>query len=216
GASGYTIDPATITVQFRGVPPPFTIAHVLIHAHELARNRDQQANRLLGNFDGVTAGSVADLYTELLGGREIHPVDADTGAADDLRLLELGDDFFGEGDRAVHDDAVRVAAHFNDLCIVDGTRDHQLGVDLIKDGLDEIDRNVIAAEIFDPEFCHCFLRPQSKSLSGIVPKNFAPRFGGNLAVAADRAHGLVGEFVDGVAVRVVGGDHQVIIADVLD
>src|SRR5262245_23295875 len=87
GASGYTIDPATIPVQFRGVPPPFTVAHVLVHTHEFARNCDQQANRLLGNFDGVTAGSVADLYAELLGGREIHPVDADTGAADDLRLL---------------------------------------------------------------------------------------------------------------------------------
>src|SRR5262245_9102565 len=143
GASGYTIDPATITVQFRGMPPPFTVAHVLVHAHELARDRDQQANRLFGNLDGVAARGVADPYAELLGGREIHPVDADTGAADDLRLLELGNDFFGERDRAVHDDTVRVAAHFNDLCIVGGTRDHQLGVDLIKGGLDEIDRYVV-------------------------------------------------------------------------
>src|SRR5262245_58169556 len=216
GASGYTIDPATITVQFRGVPPPFTVAHVLIHAHELARNRNQQADRLLGNFDGVAAGGVADLYTELLGGREIHPVDADTGAADDLRLLELGDDFFGEGDRAVHDDAVRVAAHFNDLCIVGGTRNHQLGVDLIEDRLDEIDRNVIAAEIFDPKFCHRFLCPQSKCLGRIVPKNLPARFDGDFIVATDRPDGLVRELVDGVAVRVVGRDHQVIVADVLD
>src|SRR5215468_6185744 len=216
GASGYTIDPATITVQFRGVPPPFTIAHVLIHAHELARNRDQQANRLLGNFDGVAAGGIADSYAELLGGREIHPVDADSGAADDLRLFQLRDDFFGEGDRAVHDDPVRVAAHFNDLCIVGGTRDHELGVDLIKDGFDEIDRNVIAAEVFNPKFSHCFLRPQSKGLGRIVPKNLAARFDGDLIVAADRAYRLVRELVDGVAVRVVGSDHQVIVADVLD
>src|SRR5262245_28668668 len=216
GASGYTIDPATITVQFRRVPPPFTIAHVLIHAHELARNRDQQANRLFGNFDGVAAGSVTDSYAELLGGREIHPVDADSSAADDLSLLQLRDDFFGEGDRAVHDDPVRVAAHFNDLCIVGGTRDHELGVDLIKDGFDEIDRNVIAAEVFNAKFSHCFLRPQSKGLGRIVPKNLAARFDGDLIVAADRAYRLVRELVDGVAVRVVGSDHQVIVSDVLD
>src|SRR4029453_5956682 len=56
-----------------------------------------------------------------------------------------------------------------------------------------------------------FLRPQSKSLGGIVPKNFAPRFGRDLVVAADRPHRLVRELVDGIAVGVVGGDHQVII-----
>src|SRR5437899_1608496 len=61
-----------------------------------------------------------------------------------------------------------------------------------------------------------FLRPQSEGLGRIIPEYFAPRFGGNLIIAADRAHGLVRELVDGGAVRIVGGDHQVIIADMFD
>src|SRR5262245_8884722 len=60
------------------------------------------------------------------------------------------------------------------------------------------------------------LRPQSKGLGRIVPENLPPRFDGNFVIAADRAHRPVRELVDGVAVRVVGGDHQVIVADVLD
>src|SRR4029453_10762438 len=104
GASRYPIDPPAITVQFRGVPPPLAVVHILVHAHELARNRDEQADGLLGNFDRVAARGVANFYTELLGGGEIHPVDADAGAADDFGLLELRDDFLGERDRAVHDD----------------------------------------------------------------------------------------------------------------
>src|SRR4029453_17031136 len=159
GASRYTIDPAAITVQFRGVSPPLAVVHILVHAHELARNRDEQADGLLGNFDRVAAGGVADFYTELLGGREIHPVDADAGATDNFCFLELRDDFLGERDRAVHDDPVRVAAHFNDLGIGGWTRDHQLGVDLIKDRLNEIDGNVVAAKVLDPKFSHCFLTP---------------------------------------------------------
>src|SRR5215813_11399559 len=58
--------------------------------------------------------------------------------------------------------------------------------------------------------------PQSKCLGRIIPKNLAARFDGDFIVAADRAYRLVRELVDGVAVRVVGGDHQVIVADVLD
>ncbi len=107
--------------------------------------RDEQADGLLGNFDGVATGGVADFYAELLGRREVHPVHADAGSADDLRLLELRDNFLGKGNRAVHDDAVRVATHFNDFGIVGGPRDHQLGVDLIKDWLDEIDGHVVTA-----------------------------------------------------------------------
>ena len=142
--------------------------HILVHAHELARNRDEQADGLLGNFDRVAARGVADFYTELLGSREIHPVDADAGAADDFGFLELRDDFLGERDRAVHDDPVRVAAHFDDLRIVGGPRDHQLRVDLIKDRFDEIDWNIVAAEVFDPKFSHCFsYAPNPKVLVGL-------------------------------------------------
>src|SRR5437867_8031236 len=44
------------------------------------------------------------------------------------------------------------STHFNHLGIVGGPRDHQLGIDLIKDRFDEIDGNIVAAEIFDPKF----------------------------------------------------------------
>jgi hypothetical protein len=39
----------------------------------------------------------------------------------------------------------------------------------------------------------------------------APR--GNFIVAADRANLSIRELIDGTAVRIVGGDHQVIVAD---
>src|SRR5512132_197877 len=143
-ASRDTINPAAIAVQLRGVPPPLAVVHILVHAHEFARNRDEQADGLLRDFDGVAARGIANFYAELLCSREVHPIDTDTGAANDLGLLQLRDDFLGEGNRAVHDDPVRVTTHFNDLCIVRGPPDYQLSVDLIKDRLDKIDGNIVA------------------------------------------------------------------------
>jgi hypothetical protein len=40
------------------------------------------------------------------------------------------------------------------------------------------------------------LRSQTKRLGRIVPEDFAPRFGGDLVVAADRADGFIGELID--------------------
>ena len=115
---------AAVSMQFCRMAAPFAVAHVLVHAHELARDRDQQADGLLGDFDGVATGRVADLYAELFGGREIHPVDTDAGTANHLGFLQLRDDIFGEGHRAVHDNPVRVTTHFNDFRVVGGPRQH--------------------------------------------------------------------------------------------
>src|SRR4029453_19506887 len=111
-----------------------------------------KAGGLVRSFGGVATRGVANFYAEPLGSREVHPIDADTGAADDLSLLQLRDNFLGEGDRAVHDDPVRVTTHFDDLCIVGRPRDHQLGVDLIKDRFVEIDGNFFVASYFHHNF----------------------------------------------------------------
>src|SRR5262244_971286 len=113
--AGDARDRAAIRVQLGGMPPPASLAHVLVHAHELARDRDQKADRLLGDFDRVTARRVADLDAELVRGLEVHAVDADAGAADDLAALELRNDLARERHGAVHDDTVGVAAGLGDL-----------------------------------------------------------------------------------------------------
>jgi hypothetical protein len=60
------------------------------------------------------------------------------------------------------------------------------------------------------------LGAETESLSRIVPEDFAPRFGGDSFVAADRAHGLLRKFIDGVAMRIICGNHQVIVADMFN
>ena len=57
---------------------------------------------------------------------------------------------------------------------------------------------------------------QAERLGRVIPENLGARLTGNLVVAADRADGLVRELIDGVAVRIVGGDHQIVVADVID
>ena len=83
-------------VQFGRMAAPFAVAHILIHAHQLARNGDQQPDRLLGNFDRVAACGITDDQTVVPGGLKVHSVHADTGARDDFRTLELRNDFTGE------------------------------------------------------------------------------------------------------------------------
>ena len=82
----------------------------------------------------------------ILGGFEIHAIDADAGAADDLGALELGDDLARQRHRAVHNDAVGVFAHFHDLGVVGRAAYRHIGVHFGEDRLDQIHRNIVAAK----------------------------------------------------------------------
>ncbi len=147
GAPLNAVHPAAVGVQLGGVALPFAVAHVLVHAHELARNRDQQADRLFGDFDGIAAGRVTNDQAVVFGCFEIHAVDADAGAANDLGALKLRNDLARQRHRAVHDDAVGVPGHLHDFGVVGRAPDRHVGIDLSENRLDQIDRHVVAAKI---------------------------------------------------------------------
>src|SRR6266545_4225063 len=90
GSSLDSVDAPAIRVQLGRVATPFAVAHVLVHAHELARNRDQETDRLLGDFNRITPRGVADDQAMICRGFAIHAIDADPGAADHLAAFELG------------------------------------------------------------------------------------------------------------------------------
>ncbi len=127
--------------------PPLAFAHILIHAHELPRNCDEQADRLLRNFDRIAACGVTDDQTVIFGRFEVHAVDADPGATDDFGPFELRDDFARKRHGTVHDNAIRVFAHLHDLGVVGRPPNRHVGVDLSENRLDQVDRYVVAPEI---------------------------------------------------------------------
>jgi hypothetical protein len=47
----------------------------------------------------------------------------------------------------VHDDAVGIASHFNNLRVVGGSPDRHIRIDFGEDGFDQMNRYVIAAEV---------------------------------------------------------------------
>jgi hypothetical protein len=130
---GPSLDPrdtAAVGVQLCGVAAPFAVAHVLVHAHEFARNRNQQADGLLGDFDRISSRSVADNHAVIDGGFEVHAVDADAGPADDFATFELRNNLACEGNGAMHDDTIGVLAHFDNFLVVGGPPNRHVGVDL--------------------------------------------------------------------------------------
>src|SRR5581483_9648279 len=60
------------------------------------------------------------------------------------------------------------------------------------------------------------LNLQSEQAHRIVPKYFPPRFARNTFIVGEIADRALGKFADAVAVRIIGGDGQVVGAHVLD
>ena len=164
---------------------------------------------------GVAAGGVAHGDAALLGRGQIQPVHAHAGAAHHFAAVELRDDLAGEREGAVEDHAVGAAPRLCQLLIVGGLGEHQLRVGLIKDGLDEADGNVVAAAIDHAELGHPYA-PQPEHLRRVVPQDLATGFLRQLFVGAQGAHGEIRPLVDAVAVGIVRGHGQAIIAQVLD
>ena len=115
---------------------PLAVVDILVHAHELARDRDHQPNGLLRDFDGVTSGGVANDQTIFFGGGEIHAVDADAGAGDDFDPFHFTDGIPRQRHRAVHDDAVGIFRHFDHVGLGDRAADSHVGVDFFQNRLE--------------------------------------------------------------------------------
>ena len=97
-----------------------------VRGGDLARERQHQADGVLGRGDGIAVGRVH--HDDALGGRgrEIDIVDPDAGAADDLEVLgaieQLGGNLGGRADGK----PVELADHFRELILVESGLDRRL------------------------------------------------------------------------------------------
>src|SRR3546814_636189 len=71
---------------------PFAGLGRAVGGGNLARQREHQRDGVLGGGDGVAVGRVHHDNSTSRGCRNVHVVDADAGAADDLQLVGGGDD----------------------------------------------------------------------------------------------------------------------------
>ena len=88
---------------------PAALLQRRVGLRDVARERDQQADRLLGGRDDRRVGRVRDDDPAARGGVDVDVVDADAGAADHLQPVGALDQVGGQLRRRADDDRVVVA-----------------------------------------------------------------------------------------------------------
>ena len=79
---------------------------------DVAGQRHEQGDGLLGGADGVAAGRVHDDDALARGGGDVDVIDADAGAGDGAQLAGIFEQLGGDGRAAADDDAVGEAERF--------------------------------------------------------------------------------------------------------